>query len=168
MHNPLVPREDKGLLWTKGDHLVTLRCHARGFHARGSQRHACYGQAADTFWFGLEHTLHIGDRYVPFERHPVDQGGVARGKPRWQSNPRLQCGAIAIINNPDIPAKRLAHLGCPFLTTAAAWIAVHNRVSRRQGWRRDKSQGQCKLFHFGNFQSVMRGGRKPPPARFTQ
>jgi hypothetical protein len=84
-----VPREHLLSRRSEGDDIITLGLHSRHFHTGRPQWHPCHRKTLDSLWTRRERALHIGDGYMAFERHAIDDRRVAGGERSGNADPRL-------------------------------------------------------------------------------
>src|SRR3989344_417479 len=120
-----MPRVDRLTRCSKHVDVVTLGILARHFHSRRAKRHSTDGETGRAPGLCGQKSLHIGNRHMALEYHPVYDGGMARLEAGRNAVPFLERRPFAIINGLDWVPKSSLYLRSPFFAAPTAWVPVH-------------------------------------------
>src|SRR3989344_1730253 len=136
-----MPRVDRLTRCSKHVDVVTLGILARPFHSRRAKRHSTDGETGRAPGLCGQKSLHIGNRHMALEYHPVYDGGMARLVAGRGVDTSAKARTIFLIihsfqqksaERPYQPSAPVAHLRSIPPTSWPSWASALSALSLQQ------------------------------------
>lgn len=137
-----------------GDRIKWLRGMTANFHATRTQRHAGHREARNAARPLGKDALHVGNRHMAPEDHPIDEGGMAGRQASRNALCTLERSALAVVDDDNATYKLLANLVSPLLKATAARVTAYGDILGGHGNRggaKGEQSVKCEAVLIGSY-----------------